>query len=129
MAQVAKVDLGTKRLCPNCGAKYYDLNRNPIICPRCGTQFVVSTGKSGRASASAAAVVEAEEVQAAPEADVEVISLEQADEEAGAGAEESEDGDEVEVAAGEDEDVFLEDEEGGEDDVTDIIGAVDEEER
>jgi len=24
----------TNSFCPNCGAKYYDLNRNPIVCPR-----------------------------------------------------------------------------------------------
>ena len=38
---MAKADLGTKRLCPSCGARYYDLNHSPIICPRCGTQFEV----------------------------------------------------------------------------------------
>ena len=36
---MAKPELGLKRLCPSCGAKYYDLNRNPILCPKCGAQF------------------------------------------------------------------------------------------
>jgi uncharacterized protein (TIGR02300 family) len=128
---VAKADLGTKRLCPNCGAKYYDLNRHPIICPRCGTPFEVPTGRGGRpspAAAVAAKIVE-EEVEVAPEADVEVISLEQAADEEAAVADEVEEGDEAEVAAGEEEDVFLEEEEGEGDDVTNIIGDVDEEER
>ncbi len=128
---MAKADLGTKRHCPNCGTKYYDLNRSPIICPRCGTRFEVPTGKAARASAAAAAaaaVVE-EEVEVAPEADVEVISLEQAADEEAAGAEEVEEGEEAEVAAGEEENVFLEEEEGEGDDVTGIIGDVDEEER
>ena len=35
---VAKANLGTKRVCPNCGSKYYDLNHSPIICPKCGTR-------------------------------------------------------------------------------------------
>ena len=39
---MAKPELGTKRICPNCGAKYYDLNRDPIVCPRCGTHFEVA---------------------------------------------------------------------------------------
>lgn len=39
---MAKPDLGTKRTCPNCGSKYYDLNRNPITCPSCGTIFEVA---------------------------------------------------------------------------------------
>ena len=36
---MTKAELGTKRLCPNCGARYYDLNHDPIVCPRCGTEF------------------------------------------------------------------------------------------
>src|SRR5579862_5398029 len=28
---------GTKRCCQSCGVKYYDLNRAPILCPKCGT--------------------------------------------------------------------------------------------
>ena len=30
--------LGTKRLCSACGAKYYDLNRKPPVCSRCGAE-------------------------------------------------------------------------------------------
>ena len=37
---MAKPDLGTKRLCAGCGAKFYDLNRTPIVCPKCETEFV-----------------------------------------------------------------------------------------
>jgi hypothetical protein len=70
-------------------------------------------------------VEEVEEI--VPQADVEVISLEEADEEAAGTTEEVEEGEEAEVA-GEVADVFLEEEEG-EDDVTNIIGDVDEEER
>jgi len=126
-AQVAKADLGTKRLCPSCGARYYDLNKSPIICPRCGTQFEVPTsGRSRAAPAPVAAVVEDEEVEV--EAEAEVISLEEADEEVAGGAEEVEDGDDAEAVEVE-EDVFLEEEEEEGDDVSTIIGDVDEEER
>src|SRR4029450_9097883 len=31
---VAKPELGTKRLCSNCGAKFYDLSKNPTACPK-----------------------------------------------------------------------------------------------
>ena len=31
--------LGTKQLCPNCEAKFYDLNKRPAVCPKCGTSF------------------------------------------------------------------------------------------
>ncbi|MBR7158929.1 MAG: TIGR02300 family protein [Alphaproteobacteria bacterium] len=30
---------GTKRICASCGAKFYDLNREPIKCPKCGKEF------------------------------------------------------------------------------------------
>jgi putative transposase len=36
---MTKPELGTKRLCPNCSARYYDLNKTPITCPKCGTPF------------------------------------------------------------------------------------------
>ncbi len=32
-------DRGTKRKCQACGAAYYDLNRNPILCPKCGARY------------------------------------------------------------------------------------------
>ncbi len=36
---MAKLEWGTKHTCQSCGAKYYDLNRNPVSCPKCGTVF------------------------------------------------------------------------------------------
>ena len=34
-----KPEWGSKHLCQSCGAKFYDLQRNPITCPACGTAF------------------------------------------------------------------------------------------
>jgi uncharacterized protein (TIGR02300 family) len=31
--------LGTKRACPECEAKFYDLNNNPAVCPMCKNSF------------------------------------------------------------------------------------------
>jgi uncharacterized protein (TIGR02300 family) len=31
--------LGTKRVCEACGAKFYDLNKTPASCPKCGQVF------------------------------------------------------------------------------------------
>jgi uncharacterized protein (TIGR02300 family) len=36
---LARTDLGDKQLCPNCGAKFYDLRRRPAVCPKCTTSF------------------------------------------------------------------------------------------
>ena len=33
---MAKSDLGTKRICPTTGKKFYDLNKNPVISPYTG---------------------------------------------------------------------------------------------
>jgi uncharacterized protein (TIGR02300 family) len=38
-ARVAQAELGQKRVCTSCAAKFYDLNKDPIICPKCGTVF------------------------------------------------------------------------------------------
>jgi uncharacterized protein (TIGR02300 family) len=34
---VVKAEWGTKRTCQDCGARFYDLRRDPIICPKCET--------------------------------------------------------------------------------------------
>ena len=46
---MAKPEWGSKRLCLSCGAKFFDLARTPIICPKCETTFVVvDSGKTQR---------------------------------------------------------------------------------
>ena len=125
---VAKANLGTKRICPNCGSKYYDLNRSPILCPKCGTRFEVAAAPA-RARAAAKPVPEVVEAELEAKEPVEVVSLEEADEEAVAGGAVPIEGvdDEEEVEKEAEDDTFLapEDED---DDVEDIIGDVDEEE-
>jgi uncharacterized protein (TIGR02300 family) len=37
---VTKLELGTKRVCGSCNSKFYDLNKDPIVCPACATVFV-----------------------------------------------------------------------------------------
>lgn len=36
---MAKTDLGDKQVCPNCGARFYDLRKRPAVCPKCTTAF------------------------------------------------------------------------------------------
>ncbi len=47
---MAKPEWGLKRLCPNCGTRYYDMRHDPIVCPKCGAHFdaeaVVKTRRS-----------------------------------------------------------------------------------
>ncbi len=37
---MAKPEWGTKRQCSKCGARFYDLGNDPIICPACGVEHV-----------------------------------------------------------------------------------------
>ena len=73
---MAKPEWGKKRTCQNCGAKYYDLQKDPPTCPKCDTVFQVEQTTGGRrsrataeapkaipAAAAAAAVNENSEVE------------------------------------------------------------------
>ena len=42
---MAKPEWGTKRECHGCGTRYYDLRRDPVVCPGCGAVFVVKAPK------------------------------------------------------------------------------------
>lgn len=33
---MARPELGEKRDCPDCGARFYDLGKDPAFCPKCG---------------------------------------------------------------------------------------------
>jgi uncharacterized protein (TIGR02300 family) len=132
---VAKPELGTKRLCASCGAKFYDLNKDPIHCPKCGVVYEVAPvvtrgGRPDAAAAAAAAAARAapvEEVAAPEPQDAEFVSLEEADAEAQgkkpAEAAEADAGDdEVEMDETMDDATFIEEQEEEDADVTDIIG-------
>jgi len=132
---VAKPELGTKRLCGHCGAKFYDLNKDPIICPKCETVMELAAVASRGRPEPVRAPVAAEEEVAAPEtAEAEFVSLEEADAEAegkkpeGEAAEGVEE-EEVELEdEGMDDAPFIEEQEEEDEDVTDIIGDVEDEE-
>jgi uncharacterized protein (TIGR02300 family) len=36
---MTKPKLGMKRRCNSCGTKFFDLNRDPIVCPKCMAVF------------------------------------------------------------------------------------------
>jgi len=45
-----KAERGTKRACHSCGSKFYDLNRDPVVCPVCQSIYQLSA-PSARAAA------------------------------------------------------------------------------
>ena len=38
---MAKPALGTKRICGGCETKFYDLGKDPIVCPTCESVYVI----------------------------------------------------------------------------------------
>lgn len=51
---MANSALGTKRICSGCAAKFYDLGKDPIVCPTCETVYVIPKApppRGGRAYA------------------------------------------------------------------------------
>jgi uncharacterized protein (TIGR02300 family) len=128
---VAKSELGTKRICPTTGKKFYDLNKNPVISPYTGEVVPIAPVAPTRASrAEAARASEAAQDTAAEPAEMETVSLEEADAEETTGkvaVPESEDDIEIDESLDDDDDddsTFIADEEEGDEDVTDIIGDV-----
>ena len=124
---MAKPELGIKRLCASCGAKFYDLSKSPIVCPKCSTVYEVTLPRAksdGPRAAAPVAVVEPETAEA------ETVSLEEADAETTgrAKADVPESVDDIEtdetIEDEDDDSTFIAEEEEGEDDVTDIIGDV-----
>ncbi|PZP56612.1 MAG: TIGR02300 family protein [Micavibrio aeruginosavorus] len=93
---------GLKRICMSCSTRFYDLNKRPVICPNCDTEFtgeVKIKARRGRLAANDVAddtevedAVETAEVEEeeAEEEEAETVSLE-----------------EVEVDADEDEDLDI----------------------
>jgi uncharacterized protein (TIGR02300 family) len=60
---MTKPELGTKRLCANCSARYYDLNKIPVTCPKCGAS-VEAVAPTTRTRFGQRAVVGQSEVEA-----------------------------------------------------------------
>ena len=59
---MAKPEWGTKRVCQSCGVRFYDLLRQPIVCPACSAVFDLDLASRPRRSRPVAgkAVVVAE---------------------------------------------------------------------
>ncbi len=135
---MAKAELGTKRVCPETGRKFYDLNKNPVISPYPGKLVPVETPVARARPepappiapvvrpAAAAPPPPAEEIVAPEPQEAETVSLEEADAEAagakGPVATAEPDEEEVEMDETLDDATFIEEQEEEDADVTDIIG-------
>jgi uncharacterized protein (TIGR02300 family) len=110
---VAKPELGNKHQCQHCGTKFFDLNKSPVVCPKCGAVQQVTAARMVRAG-----VPDDDEVEA--ETGAELVSLDEAE-----AAEETIDvGADADVEIDDetaDDDTFLEEEEEDTDDVSGLI--------
>ncbi|MBF9233746.1 TIGR02300 family protein [Microvirga alba] len=116
---MAKPELGLKRQCMSCGAKFYDLNKDPATCPKCGTVFQAVAMSRVAAPVAARAVADEDETEL-ESAGPELVSLDEVEAEEADKDLPSDDDIDVVEDVGED-DTFLEDEEEGDDDVSDLI--------
>ena len=81
---MAKLELGTKRVCVACGARFYDLMKSPAICPKCGTEQPVEQPRVRRPSGPPPEEKRPKKplpVPGAEEADIEVEGIEEEAEE------------------------------------------------
>jgi uncharacterized protein (TIGR02300 family) len=112
-AGVAKPEWGAKRICHNCGARYYDLQRDPIICPKCGTEYDPEAFLKSRRSRSIIVDEPVEKVRAVKDDDSDALDETETEEEAGEDEEVAEEvevideGDLDEALVEEDEDVTV----------------------
>ncbi|MBA4781950.1 MAG: TIGR02300 family protein [Rhizobiales bacterium] len=139
---MATPEAGTKRVCPETGKKFYDLNKDPIVSPYTGESyprafFETEKIEAVKHRARAKVVPEAEADDDEDEDDeivddvVEVVSLEEADAEveeddALPGIEDEED---TEIEIDDDDDTFLEPDEDEDDDVSDLLIDADDNEK
>jgi uncharacterized protein (TIGR02300 family) len=78
---VVKASWGIKRTCQSCGARFYDLNKSPIKCPKCGREhdredFVkVRRGRGAAAATAASAAAAAAAAKAAAKKKVDEAAL------------------------------------------------------
>ena len=113
---MAKPELGAKRQCQACGAKFFDLNKDPIVCPKCGTVF-----QGAARVLRPAAKEDEEEVDLATPASVDVVSLDEVEAGEEKAVETTVEDIDVEDPGEAEADTFLEEEEEEDDDVSNLI--------
>jgi uncharacterized protein (TIGR02300 family) len=123
---MTKPELGTKRLCAHCAAKFYDLHHSPITCPKCETIFKIAPVSSRFDHKTARAPVREAGPVAAETLEAQFVSPDDADTEA-EGKEKPGDAPEAEDEVEPDDEsledaAFIEESEEEDTDVTEIIG-------
>ncbi len=124
---MARPELGEKRRCLSCETKFYDLNKDPAICPKCGVVFEVQVQEKIEPVAKPEPPKKEKDTkEEVSKADPDTISLEDADEDDGdtVDGEDVPDGipdaDDEEESNSEVDDAFLDDDED-DDNMSDLV--------
>lgn len=117
---MARPELGLKRQCMNCGAKFYDLARDPATCPKCGSVYQAAAPSRVSAPALSRTSTTADDEDETEEKGPEMVSLDEV-EAAEDDVDTSTDDDSGDESGDDDADTFLEEEDAGDDDVSDLI--------
>jgi uncharacterized protein (TIGR02300 family) len=128
---MVKPEWGVKRICHSCSAPFYDLRRDPITCPKCGSQYDPEAILKSRRSRTPVAVeketapiiLDEEAGTEAPEVVEEAEEVEEEEEEVAAKATEGDEDEEEEEDTIEDASELGEDE----DDMAEVIENIEEE--
>jgi len=137
---VTKPELGVKRDCPQCGARFYDLNKEPAHCPKCDHEFIPEAllkprkprredepaeGEAAAKPTSEVSLAAAEKEQKAPPSK----RKPGLDDEGGEEEEDIEDLEDIDIDIDDDDDdTLLEDEDEDDDDMGGIVSGGDEDE-
>jgi len=78
---MAKPELGTKRVCVSCGARFYDLARAPAVCPTCSTEQPAEQPRVRRAAGNVMDEKRRAKVVPVPGLDTADVEVEVADDE------------------------------------------------
>ncbi len=73
---MSKPEWGTKRTCQSCAAHFYDLRKDPIVCPKCGVTYDPEAVLKSRRGRVVEKVVAA---KPAPEEELPDVEVEDAD--------------------------------------------------
>ena len=113
---MAKPEWGTKRICLSCGARFYDMQRDPIVCPACSATLDLTAHSRPRRSRAAAKTVAVEPDEVEVDDTEETAAAAKGDDQDDDVADDASESDE------EDSDSAIEDvSELGDDDMTDVI--------
>src|SRR5689334_3306265 len=119
-----KAARGTKRVCQNCGSKFYDLNRAPITCPICDAVFQQQETRGKVVAGNAGH--DDDDALSPNMANVDMVSLDEVAEAENELPDIEDDGlvdidDEADLKGGDDE-TFIEDDDDSGDDVSGLLG-------